>query len=77
MALGAKTAQRLMNSDRDTHLYCSFFTVLFSMPFGCLSNSFIQNCKKFVQFMFQSLNISVFRWFYCSLWLWEIKLAKD
>ena len=33
MALGAKTAQRLMNSDRGTHLYCSFFTVLFFYAF--------------------------------------------
>ena len=37
VALGAKTAQRLMSSNRDAHLYSSFFTVLFSMPFGCLS----------------------------------------
>ena len=60
MALGAKTGQRLMNSYRDAHLYSSFFNCTI-MSFECLSNSFIQDCIKFVQFLFYPLNIAVFR----------------
>ena len=76
MAVGAKTVQRLMNSDRDTHLYSSFFTCT-NMPFGCLSNSFIQNCIKFVQFIFNLLKIAVFRCCYSILGIRKLKMAKD
>ena len=75
MALGAKTGQRLMNSDRDTPLYSSFFTCT-NMPFGCLSNSFIQNSVKFVQFIFQLLQIAVFRCCYSILGIPELKMTK-
>ena len=73
---GAKNGQRLMNSDRNTHLCSSFFTCT-NVSLGCLSNSFIQNCIKCLQFMFHPLNIAVFRRSCRSLWLWELKLAKD
>ena len=69
-------AKRLMNYDRDTHLYSSFLKVTNAF-FRYISNSFIHNCIKFVQFIFQPFIILVFKCFYCSLWLWELKLAKD
>ena len=49
MPLGAKTGQRLMNSNRDTHLYSSFCTCT-NGSFRCISHFFIQNCIKFLQF---------------------------
>ena len=76
MALGAKTGQRLMNSDTDTHLYSSFFTCT-NMPFGCLSNSSIQDCIKFVPFIFHLLKIAVFGCCYSILGIRELKMAKD
>ena len=76
IALEAKTGQILMNKDSDTHLYSSFFTCT-NMPFGCLSNSFIQNCIKFVQFIFHLLKIAVFRCCYSILGIRELKMAKD
>ena len=71
--VGARNGLRLKISKRDTHLYSSFCTGT-NASFRYISHSFIQNCIKFVQFMFQPFIISVFR---CSLWLWELKLPKD
>ena len=76
MALGAKTCKRLIDSERDTILYSSFCTCT-NVSFRYISHCFIQNCIKFVQFIFQPLNISVFKCFCCSLWLWELKPAKN
>ena len=76
MALGAKTGGRLMNLETDTILYSSFCTCT-NVSFRYISHCFTQNCIKLVQFIFQPLNISVFKCFCWSLWLWELKLAKD
>ena len=48
--LGAKNGQRLKNSERDTHLYSSLCTCT-NASFRCISNSFIQNCIKVLQFI--------------------------
>ena len=58
--LGAKNGQRLMNSERDTHLYSSFCTCT-NASFRYISDSFIQNFIKLVEFRFQPLSIAVFR----------------
>ena len=76
MPLGAKKGQRMMNSERDTHLYSCFFTCT-NVSFRCISHSFNQNWIKFLQFIFEPLNIiAVFRCSYRSLWLWELKLPR-
>ena len=72
IALGAKTCQRLTNSDRDTHLYSFFFTCR-NLPFGYLLNSFILNCIKFIQFILHLLKIAVFRCCYSILGIREQK----
>ena len=75
--LGAKKGQRMMNSERDTHLCSCFFTCT-NVSFRCISHSFNQNWIKFLQFIFEPLNIiAVLRCSYHSLWLWELKLPKD
>ena len=71
--LGGKNGQKLMNSEEDTNLYSSFCTCT-NASFRYISHSFIENCIKFVQFIFQPYITSDIR---CSVWLWELKLAKD
>ena len=54
---GTKKGQTLTNSERGTHLYSDFCTCT-NMSFRCISDSFIENCIKFLQLRFQKLNIS-------------------
>ena len=72
MALGAKTAQRLMNSDRDGHLYSSFFTCT-NMYF----KFFHSKLHKSPSIYTHPLNISSLGRSYRSLVIWELKMVKD
>ena len=73
--LGGKNGQRLMNSERDTHLYSPLCTCI-NTSFRYISHSFIQNLTKFVQFIFNVLKIAVFRCCYSILGIGEQKMAK-